>query len=138
VPSLIKSGSYQHAYLGLSGGTYSRAWSQALGFPVDAKGVYVFAAAQGGPAARAGLKGGTQDTSVLLGVDNTGATYLQSGGDLITAVNGQPLTKMDDLLMYLEEKTSPGQTVQLSVTHSNGQQATLSVRLSARPAQTIS
>ncbi len=138
VPALIKNGSYQHAYLGVSGATYSRAWAQALGFSPDAKGVYVMDAVANGPTARAGLQGGNQDTSIVLGVDRTGTTYLQSGGDLITAVDGQTLTKMDDLLIYLEEHTSPGQTIKLSVTHANGQQATISVRLAARPTDTTS
>ena len=135
VPALIQTGAYQHSYLGLAGSTYSKVWSQALGLPADVRGVYVEQVTPGAPAALAGLHAGSNDTSVLLGQANSGPVYLQSGGDLITAVDGQPVTKMDDLLMYLEEQTSPGQAVKLTVLRSGGQQATLTVTLEARPAQ---
>ncbi len=137
VPVLISNGQYQHAYLGISGNTYSPSWAQALGLPASARGAYVADVAQNSPAARAGLRGGSQDTSIVLGADNTGVTYLQSGGDLITAIDGQTVTKMDDLLMYMEEHTSPGQTVKLTILR-GGQQQTLTVTLSARPTQTVS
>ncbi|MGQ9555559.1 MAG: S1C family serine protease [Anaerolineae bacterium] len=134
VPALIETGVYHHAYLGITGQTYSRAWAQALGFPADAKGAYVAAVVSGSPAAKAGLRAGTEDTDVLLAVDATGLpVYLQRGGDLITAIDGQPVTKMDDLLIYLEEHTSPGQTVRLTVLR-GGKQQTVVVKLGERPA----
>ena len=46
------------------------------------------------------------------------------------------ITNMDDLLIYLEENTSPGQTLQFSVLRSGGQQATLPVTLGVRPETT--
>ena len=53
---------------------------------------------------------------MLLHQDSTGgAVYLQRGGDLITAIDGQPVTKMDDLLIYLEEQASPGDKVTLGI-----------------------
>jgi 2-alkenal reductase len=134
-PAIIQSGRYQHSYLGIQGGTYSKAWAQALGLPADAKGAYVMDVVSGGPAANAGLQGGSQDTTIALGAGQSGVVYLQSGGDLITAVDGHPITKMDDLLIYLEENTSPGQTAKFTVLRNGGQQATISVTLGARPEQ---
>jgi S1-C subfamily serine protease len=136
VPSIIKTGHYQHAYLGIEGSTYTRAWSQPLGFPADAKGAYVMNVTAGGPAANAGIRSGSQNTSLVLGQGQTGTVYLQSGGDLITAVDGHKITNMDDLLIYLEENTSSGQIVKFSVLRSGGQQSTLSVTLGVRPEQT--
>ncbi len=136
VPSLIQTGHYAHPYLGIAGGTYSDAWAQALGLPANAKGAYVESVVPGGPAAQAGLRAGTQNTSVVLGTDNQGApVYLQSGGDLITAVNGQSIASMDDLMMYLEEHASPGQTATLTVLRAGGSQQTLTVALGQRPNQ---
>jgi S1-C subfamily serine protease len=136
VPSLINTGAYGHSYLGMSGGTYTKAWAQALNLPADARGAYVMGVLQGGPASKAGLRAGTVDTNVLLGTDGSGApAYLQSGGDLITAIDGQPVTGMEDLLIYMEEHTSPGQTVRMSVLRAGGQSATLSVALGERPTQ---
>jgi 2-alkenal reductase len=135
VPALIQNGHYDHTYLGISGGTYSKAWASALGFPADAKGVYVLDVTPDGPAAAAGLRAGTTNTNVVLGADRTGLIYLQKGGDLITAIDGRPITRMDDLLIYLEEKTTPGQTVKLTVLRDGGQQQTITVKLEARPTQ---
>ncbi|HEX9117313.1 MAG TPA: trypsin-like peptidase domain-containing protein [Anaerolineae bacterium] len=136
VPSLIQNGSYQHAYLGISGGTYSRAWSRALGLQADVKGAYVLDVLPGGPAAKAGLQAGGRDTNVLLGTDSSGSpSYLKAGGDLITAIDDHPINKMDDLLIYLESEASPGQAVQLTILRDGGRQQTLRVILTARPSQ---
>jgi S1-C subfamily serine protease len=134
-PALIENGEYQHSYLGIEGGTFSPQWAEALGLPVTTKGIYVMNAVRGGPAAAAGLRAGDEDTDILLGADMSGLVYLQSGGDLITAVDGQQVTKMDDLLAYLEENTSPGQTIELSLIRAGGESATLEVELAERPAQ---
>jgi S1-C subfamily serine protease len=136
VPSLIKTGAYGHAYLGMSAGTYTRAWAAALGFPADAKGAYVMGVVQGGPADTAGLRPGTVDTNLLLGTDGFGRpAYLQRGGDLITAIDGQPVTGMDDVLIYMEEHTLPGQKVKLTVVRVGGKPRTLEVALGQRPEQ---
>ena len=136
VPSLIKTGAYGHSYLGMSAGTYTRAWADALGFPADAKGAYVMGVVQGGPADTAGLRPGTVDTSLLLGTDGLGRpAYLQRGGDLITAIDGQPVTGMDDVLIYMEEHTSPGQKVELMEVRAGGKPRTLEIALGQRPEQ---
>jgi S1-C subfamily serine protease len=136
VPSLIKTGAYHHSYLGVSGGTYTKAWAEALGFPPDAKGAYVMGVLRGGPADQAGLQPGTVDSNLLLGTDGSGMpAYLQRGGDLITAIDGQSVTGMSDVLIYLEEHTSPGQRVRLTVLRAGGQSRTLDVVLGERPDQ---
>ena len=53
-PALIKNGVYKHAYLGLSGQTFSPAWAQTLGFPTTTRGAYVITVRSGGPAQRCG------------------------------------------------------------------------------------
>ncbi len=134
VPALIRNGRYEHAYLGMSGGAYTRAWAEALGLPADVKGIYVLSVTANGPVARAGLRTGTANTEIALGTSRTGTTYLQRGSDLITAVDGRPVTRMDDLLVYLEEQTAPGQTIKLTVLR-DGVQQTIPVQLEARPSQ---
>jgi S1-C subfamily serine protease len=139
VPSLIKTGQYQHAYMGIRGGNYTRAWSEALNLPPDVRGAYILEVVEGGPAARAGLRAGTKDTKLMLDVDASGTpSYLQSGGDLIISIDGKPIAKMDDLLIFLERYCSPGQTIQVKVLRSDGQQATVPVRLTERPQQKTS
>ncbi len=139
IPALINTGHYTHPYLGIQGGTYTRAWSDALGLPPDARGAYIYDAISGGPAARAGLRGGRAETRVILDMDATGVPiYLKKGGDLITAIGGKPITSMDDVLIWLERYGSPDQTVQISVLRADGKPATISVKLSARPQQKTS
>jgi S1-C subfamily serine protease len=136
VPSLIKEGRYRHAYLGIRGSNYTKAWSQALGLPADVRGAYVTEAVRGGPADKAGIVQGSRDTDVLVGIDQTGAPiYLQKGGDLIIGIDNTPITTMDDLVIYLERNTSPGQTVQLSLIRPDGSRQTVPVKLGERPQQ---
>jgi S1-C subfamily serine protease len=139
VPALIQTGEYKHAYLGLSGQTYTKAWADELGFPADAKGAYLVEVVRSTPAEKAGLKAGTQNTKILLTMDTTGRpVYLQKGGDLIMAIEGQPVTKMDDILAYLEDKTAPGQTVTLTVLRTGSKQPQqIKVTLGERPRSTL-
>jgi serine protease Do len=138
VPALIETGTYEHAYLGISGQTYSPAWAEALNLPADARGAYVAGVLAGGPAGRAGLQAGSQQTDVVIRADSSGEpVYLESGGDLITAIDGQRVTKMDDLLIYLEEQASPGQAVQLTVLRAGGGEQTLTVTLGTRPESAV-
>jgi len=137
VPALIAEGHYDHAWLGISGQTYSPSWASALGFPEEARGAYVMQVEPGGPAGQAGLQAGTEQTDVLLGLnDFQQPIYLQAGGDLIVAVDDQPVKKFDDLLVYLERYTSPGDTVELTVLRSDGQQQVIPVKLGKRPQRT--
>jgi S1-C subfamily serine protease len=134
VPVLIRSGQYQHAYLGITGDTFSRAWAQALGLPASARGVYVMDVSSGSPAETAGLRGGSQATNVALSVNRRNVLYLPSGGDLITAIDGQQLTKMDDLLLYLELHGTPRQAAQLTVLR-DGKEQKITITLGVRPDQ---
>ena len=82
------------------------------------------------PAARAGLRGG-RDTS------DTAYPEIcpqRIGGDLITAINEQPVTKFDDILYYLSSNTSPGDVVTLTILR-NGELRTVDVTLAARPSR---
>jgi len=134
VPALISKGSYQHAYLGIRGQTYSPAWASALNLPDTARGAYVVDVVQSGPAARAGLRGATAgDTDIALNADQGMIAYLPAGGDLITAVDGQPIQQFDDLLVYLESHKSPGDKVTLSVLRAGGEEAKVTITLGARP-----
>ena len=73
VPALISKGSYQHAYMGIRGQTYSPAWAGDLGLPTNARGAYVIDVVDGGPASRGGLRGAAAgDTNIALGVDQGG------------------------------------------------------------------
>jgi 2-alkenal reductase len=132
-PALIQEGRYKHAYLGVSGQTYSPAWADALGFSKDDRGAYVITVRDGGPSKRAGLRGGDKDTNIVVGVGMNGPAYLPGGGDLIIAIDDKVVKTFDDILVYLESLKSPGDVVTLKVLRPGEGEAELQVTLGERP-----
>jgi 2-alkenal reductase len=133
VPALIANGQYKHAYLGISGRTYSPAWAAALGFTKDDRGAYIMDLISGGPSERSGLRAGTKATKVVLGVGPNGPVYLQAGGDLIVGIDDQKVGTFDDILIYLESTRAPGDEVKLTVLRAGEGQKVFTVKLGERP-----
>jgi S1-C subfamily serine protease len=125
IGSLVTTGSYtQHPSLGASGTDMTYEIAEATGANVT-YGWLIASVTSGGPADKAGLKGGTQQI-VVAGASVT------IGGDVLTAINGTRITNLDDLSTYLEENTLPGQTINVTIVRSN-QTMTLTVELGTRP-----
>ena len=64
--------------------------------------------------------------------DSIGICPTAAGGDLITAIDGSPVARFDDLLVYLERYTSPGDSVTLTVLR-EGKTIEVDVTLAPRP-----
>jgi 2-alkenal reductase len=116
VPSLISSGKYAYPFLGVSTiDGLSLTEIQALGLK-STSGAYVTTVIAGGPAATAGVVAGTtplnSSSSNVTGAVNTG---VNSGGDLIIAIDSQPVVTFSDLIRYLILNKSPGDTVTLTI-----------------------
>ena len=126
VPALIEAGHYDWSWLGVSGYTVDPSLVKAMSLPVE-QGSYVSTVTVGGPAEIAGVIG-TTDTITQ------DSRTVEIGGDVITAIDGQPINTFDDLLVYLSLQTSPGQVVTLSILR-NGQNQDVSVTLGTRPPQ---
>jgi S1-C subfamily serine protease len=88
------------------------------------KGAWVQAVNPGAPAAKAGLKGGSGDTTFQ------GSTYRQ-GGDVITKVGDQPVNDSDDLAGAVA-RYKPGDTVPVEV-HRGDKVEQVQVKLGERP-----
>jgi serine protease Do len=125
VPVLIQSGHYDHPYLGISGTTLTPDLAKAMNLSANQKGALVEQVTANSPAAKAGLIGSTRQVQIL------GQAVLV-GGDLITAVNGQTVNSIDDLIAYLNDNTSVGQTVTLTVLR-NGKETSVDITLGSRP-----
>ncbi len=135
VPALIERGKYEHPFIGISGTTLSPEINKVLGLPVDMRGAYVNQVLPGQPAAKAGLRGGQEPTEFVLGLDENGRPiYLRRGGDVIIAIEDQPVRRFDDLLVYLFRYASPGDTVVLTVLR-DGEEVRIPVTLGVRPRQ---
>jgi S1-C subfamily serine protease len=123
VPFLISDGKYEYPYLGISSASdLSLAQIEALGLDTFT-GAYVLSVTPGGPAEQAGIQPGSKDTN---------DPNLKAGGDIITAIDGQPVATFDQLLSYLVTNKSPGDTAVLSVLR-GGQSMDITVTLGSRP-----
>ena len=112
VPRLIERGYYAHPWLGTDMLSLTRSTADVLRevgaeVPLDS-GVLVIDVAQGGPAARAGIQGGDRWVRV-------GRYQVPVGGDIITAVDGQPTADLQALTVYLETEKTVGEEVELTI-----------------------
>jgi serine protease Do len=127
VPSLISTGTYSHPYLGISGTDVTPDIAQAMNLPSDTRGALVEQVTPGGPAANANLQ--SSNTNVTInGVQGT------VGGDIITAIDGQAVHSMSDIIAYLAIHTQVDQTVTLSILR-DGKAQNVQVTLGTRPSQ---
>lgn len=124
VPELIERGRYRHPWLGTLSYSIDSELAQSLGLPVE-KGIMVAQIYRGSPAARAGLRGGDREVIV-------GNRRILAGGDIIVAINGQPIENHEDLTVYLETETQVGQVVELTILRGD-REMTIEVELSEVP-----
>ncbi len=124
VPALIRDGSYQYPYIGISSPSTDMTLADWRVLDIDrTSGVYVSDVMADSPADLAGLRGGTENTDV---------TGLEAGGDVITAIDGLQVLNYSELISYLMSKKSPGDEVILQVLR-EGEVIEISVLLGERP-----
>ncbi len=123
VPVLILDGRYAHPWLGISGTSLRSDMAEAMDLAADQRGVLVVEVVDGSPAAAAGLRGSDRQVE---------GQEILVGGDVIAAINGEPVGQFGDLVTYLARNTSVGETVTLTVVR-DGQEETVRVTLAARP-----
>jgi len=121
---LVNDGSYnKHPWLGATGIDMTYEIATAMGTNVT-YGWLIVQIASGGPADEADLRDGTQQVLVA-------GEWVTIGGDVIIAINGTRITSLDDLSTYLEEYSSPGQTINVTIVR-DSQTMTLEVELGMR------
>jgi len=103
---LISQGRVRRATLGAEGRAIWPGLADALNLGVD-QGILIERVNSGGPAARAGIRGGTR--SVLAGLQE-----LRVGGDVLIAIDGKAITNQMDLNLALN-RAKPGDTVTLTI-----------------------
>src|ERR687884_404860 len=124
IPYLIRDGKYNHPWLGIAGANLTPDLAQQLAMPRNSKGVVVASVTPGGPADKAGIVGSVQN-------DNT-----TPSGDIITAIDGHQIKRMEDVISYIEEQKSAGNNVIVTLNR-DGQPHDLTLTLQARPLPTL-
>jgi S1-C subfamily serine protease len=127
VPELVKDGKVEHPWIGIMGTTLTPDIAKAMNVASDQRGILVIEVTSGSPADKAGLKG----SSKVVTIDGSDANV---GGDIITAINGQPTKDFDTLVAFLSTSTSVNDIVKLTILRDN-EQETLNLTLTARPAR---
>ena len=122
VPSLIEKGTFEYPYLGMTSlSNISLSLQEALDLP-QSVGVYVSDVVQGGPADKAGLRGGTQPSQVQ---------GYYKGGDLIIAVDGISVKDFSEMFNYIVINKNPGDVVVFTIIR-NGQEMDINLTVEAR------
>lgn len=122
VPALIEKGNYTHPWLGLTAATLTSDLAESVkGLERNFKGVLVDSIVKDGPADKVGLNGSS--------TDQYGKKH---GGDIITAVDGHNVIKIEDFISYLEEQKKVGDKITLTI-YRNGQFLDLEIILQERP-----
>jgi S1-C subfamily serine protease len=122
LPQLKQSGSVVHAYLGITGATIDASLAD-LQLKVD-KGVLVQTVTADGPAARAGVHGGTIESQL-------GGARIMLGGDVIQSFDGHEIDSMSDLTGEIA-KHRPSDRIRLGILRS-GDPKQLTVMLGTAP-----
>jgi S1-C subfamily serine protease len=129
VPELIGQGYYAHPWLGADMMPLTSSVARVLreaGLDVTAEsGLLVLNATTGGPADESGIQGGSRWVRL-------GRYQLRVGGDIITAIDGQPTADLETLTVYLETETAVGGTVNLTIQRGD-QELTIPVTLEEQP-----
>lgn len=126
IPVLIEEGEYQHPYLGITGTRLTPNLAEAMDLEPETRGALVIAVAEDGPAEDAGLQGSERQVEI-------NGRQAAVGGDVIIAVDGEPIRDMDDLIAYLFNHTVVGDDVTLTILR-DGEEMKIKATLEARPA----
>lgn len=124
VPALIETGKFNHPWVGISGRDMSPGLASALELD-EPRGILVVEVVPGGPAEKAGIRGGDNPTRI------EGQT-VPLGGDIILELDGNQIRKLDDILVYLQREKTVGDTMDVTILR-DGQLMNIELHLEARP-----
>jgi S1-C subfamily serine protease len=115
----------EYAYAGVQTQDLTPSLARHLGLG-QSHGALITQVTAGGPAAKAGLRGGSRELQFQ------GETVV-AGGDVVLAVGGETVTGADDLVRIVTNSLRPRQTVVVTILR-GGRRQEVPVTLAARPA----
>lgn len=122
--SLILYGEHKHAWIGISGMSLNIQLAEIIGLN-NTKGFLIQEVIVDSPAERAGLRGGEE----IVTIDEQ---EVKIGGDVVIGADNISVVRLEDLLVYLEYKKSPGDDIVLKVIR-DGEIMDVKVLLGERP-----
>jgi 2-alkenal reductase len=125
VPDILDDGSVEHPWIGILGTELNSDLATAMDLNADQRGVLVLEITADSPAASSDLQESDRATTIE-------GLEVQIGGDVIVAIDNQPVNDFDDLLTYIVNQTEVGQTITLRVLRGDAEQD-VGITLGARP-----
>ena len=123
IPSLLRTGDYDHSYMGVRLGDVTPPIVRANNLGVS-RGVYVDAVVPGSPSD--GVFRGSTGTRPVNGQD------IAVGGDVILRMADTPIPTRQALSAFLALRTSPGDTIDVTIVR-DGRRRTVQLTLGERP-----
>jgi Trypsin-like serine proteases, typically periplasmic, contain C-terminal PDZ domain len=127
VPELISFGRVERGWLDIAPIQLFGELVRYANLPIS-EGLLISEVESGGPAERAGLRGGSPSRAVRYG-----STIIYLGGDIVTSVDGVATRSIANLYEALEDN-KPGEVVEVQYVR-DGRPATTQVELIRRPAR---
>lgn len=124
---LIREGRVRRPWFGIEGYELNEDFASALNLPVQS-GILIARVYRGSSADRAGIQGASQMVRLY-------NQRIRIGGDILTEIEGKPVTSREDYLLVLETKR-PGETVRVTL-YRGRSKIQKSVVLVEAPVQTI-
>jgi S1-C subfamily serine protease len=109
--SLIQNGSYHHPYIGIVGLSLTPDLSKQIGLN-QTKGFLITSITKGSPADKSGLRAGSTTTTI-------NGRDVEVGGDIILKIDNREVSKIDDILAYLESQKHVGDKVHFTILRDN-------------------
>ena len=122
---LVAAGRVSYGYVGIETQDLTPAIAKRFHYPVK-EGAVITTVHSGTPGEKAGLRGGTSDEQFL-------GTRFTRGGDVIVAIDGQPVRSAEDVVRLVTERLAPGQVAKFTIYRGSDRQ-TAEVKLGERPA----
>ena len=124
VAQLISKGKVTYAYVGISTEDLTPSLARALGYKAD-HGALIVRVTGGSPGDKAGLHGGNREAYVL------GRT-LETGGDVILAIDGKPVDGADDVVRFVSFSLRPKDVAVFTILKPGGERKKVAVTLTER------
>jgi 2-alkenal reductase len=124
LPDLMAGRSYPHPFVGVTSAEITGQIARTLGLSAT-EGLLVQSVEPSSGAARAGLRGGSQQREV-------GSRRVTTGGDVVIAIDGQKVRRPEDLIAYLELNKRAGEVTRIALLR-DGEQREVDVTLGERP-----